>query len=485
MIRMRRLRLTFLLTLLCSLLLLNTTAASAAGTPPIAAIEAFVEERMHAAKIPGLALAIVQGDQVVHVQGFGSAGEGRPVTPDTPFIIGSVSKSFTALAIMQLVEAGKVDLDAPVQRYIPWFSLKDQAHAQAVTVRHLLNMTSGISTSSWYGMKLTPESTLESVVRQMESVAPTEAVGTTYQYANLNYISLGLIVELVSGQSYGDYLQDHIFTPLGMSHSTIDLDLAVRDGLSSGHQRYFGFPIERTVPVSPANIPAGYIVSSAADMGRYLQALMQGGGGILSAKGVDELHRGAVVMGPKGGEYAMGWRRGTNGGVEVIHHPGNTETFTSHAVIAADKSWSFVLLANSVEGLATDYKAIVDGVAGLLAGKDAPKVGFLRSGRFYQIVDFVLAGILLWQLWAVGHLGAWRGRRSAWTYLRIAGNLALGGLVFWGVPMALDIPLSAHLTFTPDPSYLVVGIAVLGLLLGVGRLVMITRPRSQPLRQVA
>jgi CubicO group peptidase (beta-lactamase class C family) len=89
---------------------------------------------MSEARIPGLALGIVHGDQVAHLKGFGHADQsGRPVTPQTPFVIGSISKSFTALATMQLVEAGKLDLDSPVQRYLPEFRLAQMAASQHIT----------------------------------------------------------------------------------------------------------------------------------------------------------------------------------------------------------------------------------------------------------------------------------------------------------------------------------------------------------------
>jgi CubicO group peptidase (beta-lactamase class C family) len=127
----------------------TAAAASApgAGTPDLAAIDRYVEAHRQATRLPGLALCIVHGDQVVHLRGFGHADpSGRPVTPQTPFLLASTTKSFTALAVMQLVEAGKVDLDAPVQRYLPWFRLADPAASARITVRHLLNHTSGLAT---------------------------------------------------------------------------------------------------------------------------------------------------------------------------------------------------------------------------------------------------------------------------------------------------------------------------------------------------
>jgi len=110
---------------------------------------AYVEGQMRRLKIPGAALAIVEDGEIVHLRGFGH-GVSRPrpggeaPTPQTPFFIGSLTKSFTALAVMQLVEAGKVELDAPVRRYLPWFRVADPQASAQMTVRHLLNQTSGL-----------------------------------------------------------------------------------------------------------------------------------------------------------------------------------------------------------------------------------------------------------------------------------------------------------------------------------------------------
>src|SRR5215217_1417802 len=122
---------------------------SQADGPDFDAIDAYVQHQLQEMRMPGAALGIVKGDEIVHLESFGDADDsGRAVTPETPFKIGSTSKSFTALAIMQLVEDGKVDLDAPVQRYIPWFRVADPTASKHITVRHLLNQTSGIPTAA-------------------------------------------------------------------------------------------------------------------------------------------------------------------------------------------------------------------------------------------------------------------------------------------------------------------------------------------------
>ncbi len=178
---------------------------------------------MDAQRIPGLALGIVEGDEIVHLRGFGeSDSSGQAVSPETPFIIGSVAKSVTALAVMQLVEAGKVDLDAPVQDYLPWFRVADEKASAEITVRHLLNHTSGISTKtgrSYQGNGDTSDEALEKAVRKLSTAELTEPVGETFQYSTINYSVLGLIVQTVSGQSYESYIQDNVFDPLEMDGS--------------------------------------------------------------------------------------------------------------------------------------------------------------------------------------------------------------------------------------------------------------------------
>ena len=188
-------------------------AANGQGSAPkFAAIERFVQDEMAAQRIPGLALGIVENDRITYLRGFGKADDsGRPVTPKTPFIIGSLSKSFTALAIMQLVEAGKIELDAPVQRYLPWFRVADEGASAGITVRHLLNQTSGLSTKTgrtFQGNGDISDAALEKTVRKLSSVELTAPVGKTYQYSTVNYAVLGLIVQTVAGRSLRELRPD-------------------------------------------------------------------------------------------------------------------------------------------------------------------------------------------------------------------------------------------------------------------------------------
>ena len=197
----------------------------------------------------------------------------RELTPQTPLIIGSVSKSLTALAVMQLVEAKKIELSAPVQRYLPWFRVADEKASAEITVRHLLNQTSGLSTKtgrSFQGDGDTSDTALEQTVRELSTAELTAAVGSKHQYSTVNYSVLGLIVQEVAGQSYERYVQANIFDPLQMRNSYTSEAAAQPHGLATGHNYVFGRARTADLPYNRGLVPAGYLISSAEDMTHYL-----------------------------------------------------------------------------------------------------------------------------------------------------------------------------------------------------------------------
>ncbi|HEY1016316.1 MAG TPA: serine hydrolase domain-containing protein, partial [Herpetosiphonaceae bacterium] len=153
------------------LLAFGPAARLASARADLAAIDAYLARQMEELRMPGLALGIVRGDEIIALKGYGVAGpDGTPVTPQTAFSIGSLTKSFTALAIMQQVEAGKLELDEPARRYLPWFRVADPAASASITVRHLLNNASGLPRDfdplAPHAVDQTPE-TLEARLRSL------------------------------------------------------------------------------------------------------------------------------------------------------------------------------------------------------------------------------------------------------------------------------------------------------------------------------
>lgn len=337
----------------------HTSAKPVTNSASYDAIDAYVERQMRRLKMPGVSLAIVEGDKIVHLRGFGRArpGGGAP-SPQTPFVLGSTAKSFTALAVMQLVEAGTIELDAPVQRYLPWFRVADPQASAQITVRHLLHQTSGLPT--WVGevplanFDNSPGAT-ERQARALSTLELTRPVGSAFEYSNMNYNLLGPIIEAASGESYEDYVQMHIFTPLGMSHSYTSQAVARQNGLAVGHRYWFMIPFAApNLPLPRGSLPGGLIISCAEDMARYLIALLNGGrygdAQILSAAGVDELHRGVAdfpVMGRSVGKYGMGWFAGQVGQTKVVWHGGTLPDFGSHMALLPEQKKGVVLLYNA------------------------------------------------------------------------------------------------------------------------------------------
>jgi len=346
------------------------------------AIDAYVEQEMRRLNIPGVSLAIVEGNKIVHLRGFGRdrPGGGAP-SPKTPFPLGSTTKSFTALAVMQLVEAGKIRLDDPVQRYLPWFRVADPRASAEISVRHLLNQTSGLPT--WVGevpladFDDSPDAT-ERQARALTTLKLTRPVGSAFEYSNTNYNLLGPIIEVASGESYEDYVQKHIFTPLGMSHTYTSHATARQNGLAVGHRYWFMIPVAAdNIPLPRGSLPGGMIISCAEDMARYLIAHLNGGrfgdAQILSVAGIDELHRGAadfIVMGRSIAQYGMGWLVSEIGQTKVVSHGGTLPDFGSHMALLPEQKKGVVLLFNANEHwMMPALEEFGAGVDALLAGE--------------------------------------------------------------------------------------------------------------------
>jgi CubicO group peptidase (beta-lactamase class C family) len=321
-------------------------------------IATFIEGQRQRLNIPGVSLAIVEGDQIVYLRGFGQAHPGGETpSPHTPFFIGSTTKSFTALAVMQLVEAGKVELDAPLQRYLPWFRVADPQASARITVRHLLNQTSGLPLlPGWEVMTDFDErpGAAERQGRALSSLRLTHPAGEAFEYSNVNYNLLGLVIEAASHEPYAAYIQKHIFDPLEMHHSYTSKTVAQADGLAVGHQSWFGVPVAvPDLPVASAMLPAGMLISSAEDMGHYLIAHLNAGRykevQILSPEGIAELHRPAaetkMLSGAKGW-YAMGWFTERVGQTCILSHSGLVPDFYAYMALLPEKKDGVVLLYN-------------------------------------------------------------------------------------------------------------------------------------------
>ena len=442
------------------------------------AIDAYVAEEVKNLGIPGLALGIIQDGQIAHLQGFGVAdSSGTTVTPQTPFYLGSVTKSFTALAVLQLVEEGKVDLDAPVQTYLPWWSLADKEGSSTITVRHLLNQSSGVSTKD--GNRFWPSREgLEETLHKLNTIQLTQPVGTTFQYSNINYMTAGLIVEKASGQSYADYVTEHIFEPLGMQHSYAAHLPALADGLAQGHNYMFGRTFASDGPMPPSFLPTGLLISSAEDMTHYLIAHLNDGwygeNSVLTPQGIAELHERAIPVGEH--FYAMGWFVGTKDGVKLMNHNGDAGRNHAIVTLVKERGLGVVLLANAtgfVQQQQVDELSLM--IVNNMIFDTSLKPIALPLGLRFQYWGVLLTPLLQ----ILGMVFVWRKRQGmkAWgVVLSVVLNLAVV-FVLYKVTLII-ITLPSMIEFYPDLGYGLVAIAILGITASIGSTLIYIKNRG-------
>jgi|GEM_PF-2137647 CubicO group peptidase (beta-lactamase class C family) len=366
-------------------------------------IDRIIQEEMQEMKIPGLAIAIVSDTDTIYLKGFGKTNEsGGRVTEKTAFFIGSSSKSFTAMAIMQLEEAGALDINAPVIKYLPEF--KQIKNAEEVTLRQLLNHTSGFST--YEGMKVFNRKAGESLSQFVENLHKfklSRKPGASYEYSNLNYVILGAIIEAVSGMTYENYIDNKIFKPLNMNRSFADYRKALNYGLEKGYQPVLGLIHQTEYDFHPEIIPAGYIASCAEDMAQYLIANLNGGScrnsRILSKEMVRMLH---TKSSETSDHYGLGW---FDYG-ELVHHGGSAENYHANMMLIPSGGLGIAIMYNindNISGAFTkgsfgsgetvSYDRIQSRIINALTGKDMISPVIARGKGFHKKVNIILGGI--------------------------------------------------------------------------------------------
>ncbi len=336
---------------------------------------------------------------------------------------------------MQLNERRLVDLDSHVRRYLPWFRVADPTYGQQITIRQLLNQTSGLP-DNYPGDQ--PVTSLESRVRDLATVRLIAAPGRVFNYSNSNYNTLGLVIEAVSGQSYADYLQEHVFLPLGMTYSYASESQAKRNGLGTAHEWWFGLPVPFDNFRSDS-IPSGFVVSSAADMGHYLIAQLNGGSyvghQVLSAAGMAEMHRATAQS---EGTYGMGWYDSTINGIGVVYHPGDSQTGHADMIFVPSAGWGVELISDASSltvNVSNPIDAVAKGVISMLMGR-APAAS-LSPLSTYIVFDLIVALLIGFQLWSLLRLRRSRGKASRRQRFWIARQLVVP--VAWRLVLAVAL----------------------------------------------
>ena len=333
------------------------TLSAPSGRPSpelLARIEAFVAGEVRRHRLPGATYAIVAGGEVIAAGGAGATAisGGTPATADTRYQTGSLTKPFTALAVLQLRDQGLIDLDAPVRRYLPWFAVADEGASAVITVRHLLNQTSGLGNGSWKVALEEPASrqSLERAVRALRSSKLQSQPGAKWAYANMNYSVLGLIVETLSGRPYTAYIEEQIFAPLGMADSTFAADTVKRGPHARPHMPKFGRLEESPIYADePWWAPAGLSQwSSARDLGQFAAAVLGNGvERVLAPASLREAQTGAVPAGFGGVLYGLGWMCVDFHGRRLAFHPGAGAGHQSMLAVLPELNLGVVVLGGA------------------------------------------------------------------------------------------------------------------------------------------
>ena len=330
-------------------------------------LDRMFESHLDRIEAPGFSVAVVKSGALVYQRGFGlaSVDESRALTENSILAIGSLTKSMTALAIMQLQERGLLDIDDPVVKYLPWFEVADKAKSKLITLRMFLSNSSGLQAqfSTLIQNQSRRSDALELNVRAMSSYRMTREPGTSFEYLNEGWNTLGLIIEKLTGLTWSEYVAETIFQPLGMSRtSTIRAELE-KMPVETGH--YSGIqPIPGRFLHTRASLPAGSgTYSTASDLGRYMQLLLNHGTvgetTILSPEGVSTLFTPQVSMSQilseelggtgESGHYAFGWASLSLDGHPYISHGGEFRTMSSQMMLDPTNGNGVILLYNTGE----------------------------------------------------------------------------------------------------------------------------------------
>ena len=364
-------------------------------------LESFLFEKMRTSNLPGLSIALVSGDELVYARGFGQrdVARGYPATPETLYSIGSITKSFTVIGILQLAEQGLLSLEDAVSKHLSGFTLSPEG--ETVRLKHLMMNATGMPALAYSealigyynktGGRYLPIAGSEDILTFMQDAhdwAETKP-GERWFYFNEGFALLGLIIEKLSGQTYNDYIQQHILTPLGMQRSFLnkehvdnDPNAAVpyviyQDGhLEPGHYLY------RTIRSE------GGLISNTIDMSHYLRALMNHGAPLINRASFDAMSSPHVPLPYRNlqdsspvGHYGFGLQTKDFFGSTLLSHGGSVLVATAQLTFLPEEQLGVVLLTNG-SGYSTALMA--EYALALMLGEDPDALLQQRNERLLK-----------------------------------------------------------------------------------------------------
>lgn len=372
-------------------------------------IEQLVHNNMAKGKIPGVSLVVVKNGHTVMSKGFGYADKQskRKVTMDTEFQLGSLSKSFTGLAITHLADEHQLELDRAVSYYLPWFQVRYRQAPAEITLNQLMEHTSGLGTETFIDIPASSDKdALERGVMTLANVSLSSSPGEKYAYSNVNFNILGLLIEKVSGQSYEDYMKEHIFKPLGFQNTNVREE-RLPHNLATGYKVSFFGAHPYSVPFSLSQAPAGSIITNGEDMVKWLRFNLE----IDPVDGYEAIHPTATTP----FHYYGGWEFDTI--PNQTHHAGNLENYSSYIVMDSQERTGVVVLANLNSTYTT---AIGEEIISLLKGQPAVSGSldnYLLIDQIASSIILIMGMLILVMLWLI--CNTWKAIRSGHRTFRL------------------------------------------------------------------
>lgn len=335
----------------------NVSSETKSSSDVHQAIDSLVDKYMRKSGTKGVSIVIVNGEKTDFLTyGYADEEKGIKVNQNTLFELGSNSKAFTALAILQMEKQGLLSLSDPVTKYFPWLKMRFKGHHEgkyydtelSVTIEQLLHHTSGIPFKTiGFLPQGNYDGALEQTVRTLENIPLESYPGTKYSYASINYDVLGVIIQQISHKSYEKYIQEQILMPLGLTHTYVSYrDAIVSNNMAQGYKTAFFKAKRYDAPIFRGNTPAGYIISDSSDMERWLRVQLGLSDIPLSFQElIQRSHIGNTTVQPSNDYYyASGWEVHARG--EEIRHGGNNPSFSSMSIIRPEQELGIFVLAN-------------------------------------------------------------------------------------------------------------------------------------------
>lgn len=336
---------------LCLLLIVTASQVVAQQSPaPLSAekikqIEALVSAEMSRQNIPGLSVAVVTDRQLRWSSGYGLADLENfvPAKAGTVYRLGSISKPVTAVAVMQLVERGKLDLDAPVQKYCPAFPAKQWP----VTTRQVLGHLSGIrhykSEEEFNSTRFYP--TINDGLAMFKDDALLHEPGAKYSYTTFGYTVLGCAVEGASAMKFGDYVREHIFKPAGMDRMRVDSVSEIILNRAQGYTKTQGGGLENSALADNSyKVPGGGFVSTVGDLAKFAVAMQTNT--LVKKETAEQMFTPQKTSDGKETRYGLGWGVGAEGGRRSIGHSGAQQRVSTFLHMLPDQGAAVAIMVN-------------------------------------------------------------------------------------------------------------------------------------------